>query len=81
MLIIMVGYFVFNWLVTLILLRFKDFDVVTAFFSCTPGGAADICLIVEDMGGDAAKISVMQTVRACTVISFYTLFFSVITKM
>ena len=71
--VIMLCYFLFNLLITFILLQFKQFDAVTAFFSCTPGGAADICLIVEDMGGDAAKISVMQTVRACVVIGFYSL--------
>lgn len=71
--VIMLCYFVFNLLIAFLLLHFRQFDAVTAFFSCTPGGAADICLIVEDMGGDAAKISVMQTVRACVVIGFYSL--------
>ena len=71
--VIMLCYFVFNLFIAFLLLHFRQFDAVTAFFSCTPGGAADICLIVEDMGGDAAKISVMQTVRACVVIGFYSL--------
>ena len=55
--VIMLRYFVFNLLIAFLLLHFRQFDAVTAFFSCMPGGAADICLIVEDMGGDAAKMT------------------------
>ncbi len=72
-LVMLVLYFVINLLLAFLLHFVCHYDIMTAFFSCTPGGASDICLMVEDFGGDTARISIMQTTRAIIVVGMYPL--------
>lgn len=69
--IMLILYFLFNLLLSFLLHVLWHFDIMTAFFSCTPGGASDICLMVEDFGGDTARISIMQTTRVMIVVGLY----------
>lgn len=46
-------------------------DVITCLFACAPGGVVDMALMADDMGGDAAVVSVLQMVRLVTVISLF----------
>lgn len=69
--IMLILYFLINLLLSFLLHVLWHFDIMTAFFSCTPGGASDICLMVEDFGGDTARISIMQTTRVMIVVGLY----------
>ena len=69
--IMLILYFFINLLLSFFLHFLWHFDIMTAFFSCTPGGASDICLMVEDFGGDTARISIMQTTRVMIVVGLY----------
>ena len=68
------SYFIINIIIAMILYNVWHFDLQTAFFACTPGGASDICLMAEEFGCDTFKISIMQTFRTLSVISFYTIY-------
>ena len=70
----LVLYFLINLLLASLLHFLWHFDIMTAFFSCTPGGASDICLMVEDFGGDTTRISIMQTTRVMIVVGLYPIF-------
>lgn len=69
--IILLCYFIINTVIAALLFYIWHFDLRTAFFCCTPGGASDISLMAEEFGGDTVKISLMQTLRSLSVISFY----------
>jgi membrane AbrB-like protein len=72
--IMLISYFIINIIIAVILCRLWHFDLQTAFFACTPGGASDISLMAEEFGGDTVKISLLQTLRSLSVISFYSFF-------
>lgn len=40
-----------------------DLDIITALFCMAPGGLTDMTLMTMDMGGDAAIVAVLQTMR------------------
>ncbi len=44
-----------------------DLDVITSLFCVAPGGMIDMTLMTMDMGGDAAVVAVLQTLRLLTV--------------
>lgn len=72
-LLMLVLYFGINLLLAFLLHKIWKFSMRTAFFSCTPGGASDICLMAEELGGDPTKISIMQSIRAMLVVALYPL--------
>ena len=55
----------------MLLFYFTDFDLVTALFSCAPGGLVDITLISYDMGADTSIVSVLQLVRLMSVMALF----------
>lgn len=69
--IILVGFFVANLLVALILNRFGGLDIMTAVFSSIPGGAQETCLVAEDYGARLSQVSILQVVRSMVVIASY----------
>ena len=50
-----------------ILFYASDMDVVTSLFSVAPGGMMDMTLMTIDMGGDAAVVAVLQSLRLISV--------------
>lgn len=73
-LLMLILYFGINLLLAFVLHKIWKFSMRTAFFSCTPGGASDICLMAEELGGDPTKISIMQSIRAMLVVALYPIF-------
>ena len=50
-----------------VLFYVADLDVITSLFCVAPGGMVDMTLMTMDMGGDAAVVAVLQTLRLLTV--------------
>lgn len=51
--------------------KYTDMDLVTALFSCAPGGLTDMTLIAADLGADGVKVAGMHILRLVSVIAFY----------
>jgi hypothetical protein len=69
--VILVGFFVINLLVAMVLHRFGGLDLMTAVFSSLPGGAQEICLVADDYGAKLSQVSILQIARSMTVIASY----------
>ena len=54
-----------------IIAKCTDMDLVTALFSCAPGGLTDMTLIAADLGADGVKVAGMHMIRLVSVIAFY----------
>lgn len=78
LLILVVGIFIFVFLVTLLLHKVAGLDLITSMLSSTPGGVQEMALLSEDIGGDTPKIAVMQTARLISVILFFPLMLQLI---
>lgn len=48
-----------------------DLDVVTAMFSCAPGGILDMSLICDELGGNSSITAMFQTMRVAVVIATF----------
>jgi len=57
-----------------------DMDLVTALFSCAPGGLTDMTLIAADLGADGVKVAGMHMIRLVSVIAFYPMVISFLVK-
>lgn len=53
--------------------RLTDMDLITALFSCAPGGLTDMTLIAADLGADGVKVAGMHMIRLVSVIALYPL--------
>ena len=53
----------------LLLMRTAKTDVATAYFSCVPGGVAEMSIQAERWGGDPAPVSLAQSLRILTVVT------------
>jgi membrane AbrB-like protein len=63
MLIMLGGFFALNIVAGFVIHAISPLDWATAFMSAVPGGVSDTPIIASDMGADAPKVAVMQTVR------------------
>ncbi|MGI5896239.1 MAG: AbrB family transcriptional regulator [Oscillospiraceae bacterium] len=72
----LVGYLLISMVMSLVLYRFTDLDIGTAFFCCAPGGLSDLTLIAGDLGADVAKVTIFQLLRSVSVIAFYPMIIS-----
>jgi membrane AbrB-like protein len=63
MLIMLGGFFALNLVAGFVIHAISPLDWATAFMSAVPGGVSDTPIIASDMGADAPKVAVMQTVR------------------
>ncbi|ERJ13145.1 AbrB family transcriptional regulator [Haloplasma contractile] len=70
-LLMMVGYFIINMLLAIILYKKCKVDLITALFSCTPGGASTISLMAGDFGAKVTSVSTLQILRSVCVVTFY----------
>lgn len=48
--------------------KVQKFDKVTAYFSAMPGGLVEMVIIGKELGGDAAKITLVQSARLVFII-------------
>lgn len=79
--ILIIGFTLMTIATSLVLHKTSKLDLVTCFFACVPGGAADICLLSSDYGADTAKIVVIQVLRLVCVISFYPIVISFLSTL
>ena len=54
-----------------LMLRTSKLSHLTCLLVCTPGGLQEMTLVADELGGDAAKVAVMQTARLIVVISTF----------
>ncbi len=51
--------------------RWTDMDIISALFSCAPGGLTDMTLIASEMGADGVKVAGMHMFRLVSVVALY----------
>ena len=66
-LLLILGMLVLNLAMGFAIHAFTDMDIVTALFSCTPGGMSDMALIAEALGAVTVVVAIMQLVRVIAV--------------
>lgn len=60
---LLLGLFITNLLVGILIHLVSPLDLLTSFLSAIPGGISDTPLIAADLGADATKVTVLQFVR------------------
>ena len=76
-----VSFIVLDLAAAVIIARCTDMDLVSALFSCAPGGLTDMALIADDMGADSVKVAGMHLLRLVSVIAFYPAIISVLVPL
>lgn len=66
-----VSFIVLDLIAGALITRCTDMDLVTALFSCAPGGLTDMTLIAADLGADGVKVAGMHMIRLVSVIALY----------
>jgi len=54
-----------------LLFKFSHLDLTTAMYAAAPGGVSDMALIIEEMNGDTATVSMMQIFRLFSIYLLY----------
>lgn len=75
-LILIVGLTSFSIVLGLIIHKVTGMDLLTALFSCSPGGLADMSILSEAYGAETAKVVIMHSLRLMTVVSLFPLIFN-----
>ena len=78
--VLVAGMFVMNVVLGSFLYYTTDLDIATAFYGTAPGGMQDMGLISQDFGADPVMVSVIQLVRLVFVLSFFPLFYRLVSK-
>lgn len=73
---IVVGIAVFSFILldlvaAAIVAKTTGMDIVTALFSCAPGGLTDMSLIAEEMGAHSLKVAGIHTIRLVAIVALY----------
>lgn len=68
-LILVLGLTVFSIFLGFIIYKLTGLDLVTALFSCSPGGLADMTIISEAYGAETPKVALLHLMRLITVIT------------
>jgi len=68
--IMVVGLMIFSVLLGLIISKVTGMDLMTALFSSSPGGLANIVLISDAYGAQAHIVALMHTLRLISVVVF-----------
>jgi membrane AbrB-like protein len=63
MLVMGLGFLILNIIAGFLMAALSPLDLVTALMSAVPGGVNETPVIAADMGADAPKVAVMQTLR------------------
>ncbi len=66
-----VSFIVLDIIAGILVYKWTDMDLITAFFACAPGGLTDMTLIAADMGADGVKVAGMHMVRLVSVVALY----------
>ncbi len=66
-----VSFVVLDLIAGAIIAKCTSMDLVTALFSCAPGGLTDMTLISADLGADGVKVAGMHMIRLVSVVAFY----------
>jgi len=54
-----------------LLFKFSHLDLTTAMYAAAPGGVSDMALIIEEMNGDTATVSILQIFRLFSIYLLY----------
>jgi len=60
----------FGLLAGYIISRVSNMDIITAFFSSSPGGMTEMTIMAESAGGNAPQVALMQLARMLSIVSF-----------
>lgn len=77
-LIMLVGVFVWCFLVGFIIHKLTKLEFETCMLACAPGGVQDMCLLADELGLETSKIAVMQTARIVGCIALFPSLLSVV---
>jgi membrane AbrB-like protein len=70
-LILVVGMMTWAVILGLLITKVSDIDLVTALFSTSPGGLADMTIISQAAGADSPKVVIMHLTRLVAVITIF----------
>ena len=79
-LILIIGLTTFSIILAVIIHKVTGMDLMTALFSCSPGGLADMSILSEAYGAETPKVVVMHSMRLLTVVMLFPLIFTYIAK-
>ncbi len=68
--VMVIGLMIFSLILGFIISRVTGMDLITALFSASPGGLANIVLISDAYGAQAHIVALMHTLRLITVVVF-----------
>lgn len=60
----------FGLLAGYVISRVSSMDIITAFFSSSPGGMTEMTIMAESAGGDAPQVALMQLARMLSIVTF-----------
>jgi len=63
--------FVFSLFSALVLTKFTDLDLVTALFSCSPGGLTEMTIIADSYKAHVPTVAIIHLSRILSVVIFY----------
>ncbi|WP_053954939.1 AbrB family transcriptional regulator [Inediibacterium massiliense] len=67
--ILVIGMTIFSIGLGFLISKFTGLDIVTALFSCAPGGITDMTLISEAYGAQTPKVAILHLMRLISVIT------------
>lgn len=79
-LILVLGLTVFSIFLGFIISKLTGLDLITALFSCSPGGLTDMTLIAEEYGAETPKVALMHLMRLITVITVLPVVINILAK-
>ncbi|MDK2868716.1 MAG: hypothetical protein PWP51_1869 [Clostridiales bacterium] len=79
-LILIVGLTTFCLALAFIIHKTTGMDLMTALFSCSPGGLADMSILSEAYGAETAKVVVMHALRLMTVVMIFPVIFGFLAR-
>ncbi len=63
--------FVFSLFSAIVLTKFTDLDLVTALFSCSPGGLNEMTIIADSYKAHVPTVAIIHLSRILSVVIFY----------
>ena len=66
-----VSFILLDLIAAAVIHRSTGMDLITALFSCAPGGLTDMSLIAEEMGANSLTVASMHTIRLVSIVALY----------
>lgn len=79
-LMLVLGLTVFSICLGFIISKLTGLDLITALFSCSPGGLTDMTLIAEEYGAETPKVALLHLMRLITVITVLPIVINIVAK-